>query len=65
MAFEGEYGDFQTEKKPTSGAITTWDTNPLFTFFVQLVSGLILLVEWGIALAFIPYILQFAPVTGP
>jgi hypothetical protein len=64
VAFEGEYTDFQQESKPSS-AITTWDTNPLFTFFAQIASGFILLVEWGIALVFLPFILQFVPPTGP
>jgi hypothetical protein len=65
MAFEGEYEDFQTQKRPTDGPISSWDTNPLFTFFAQIASGLILLIEWGIALAFLPFILQLMPPTGP
>ena len=65
MAFEGEYGEYQPEGKPRDGPITTWDTNPLFTFFALFASGFLLLIEWGIALIALPYILQFMPPTGP
>jgi hypothetical protein len=65
MAFEGEYDDFQPEKKPKYGPITSWDSNPLFTFFAQIASALILLIEWGIALAMLPLFIAYMPPTGP
>jgi len=65
MAFEGEYDDFKPQTKPRRGPITTWDSNPLFTFFAQFGSGFLLVLQWGLALAVIPMILPLMPPTGP
>ncbi len=65
MAFDGEFEEHQPERKPRDGPITSWDTNPLFTFLAQIGSAILLLVEWGIALAVLPLIISLMPPTGP
>ncbi|MHA2025088.1 MAG: hypothetical protein ACW98U_04220 [Candidatus Thorarchaeota archaeon] len=65
MAFEDEYTERQPQFSSTKGPITTWDTNPLFTLLAQLGSGILLLMQWGLALLVLPLIISFMPPTGP
>ncbi len=65
MAFEDEYEAPRPPTKIRGGPITSWDSSPLFTLLVQFGSGFLLVMQWGVALALLPLIIEMMPPTGP